>query len=46
MHSYEKTIVDIKTEYTDFLLHIISPLIYEGFKTIYTTSINEDQEIK
>lgn len=34
-HYYEKNIVEIKNEYTEFLINILSPLIYEGIKSIY-----------
>lgn len=44
MHYYEKNIVDIKNIYTDFLLNMISPLIFEGIKSIYTKAITVEQE--
>ncbi|AYV78259.1 MAG: hypothetical protein Edafosvirus8_9 [Edafosvirus sp.] len=34
-HFYERNIVEIKSEYTTFLTNIITPLIYEGIKSIY-----------
>ena len=34
-HYYEKNIVEIKNEYTQFLLNILTPLIYEGIKKLY-----------
>ncbi len=42
MHYYERNIADIKTEYTDFLIHILSPLIYEGLKSMYDKSIEQE----
>ena len=46
MHYYEKNIVDIKNEYTKFLTHIISPLIYEGIKSMYKKAIETDLKFK
>uniref|UniRef100_A0A6C0EE32 Uncharacterized protein n=1 Tax=viral metagenome TaxID=1070528 RepID=A0A6C0EE32_9ZZZZ len=43
-HYYEMNIVEIKNEYTDFLANIISPLIYEGLKSIYATAILYDKK--
>ena len=42
MHYYERNISDIKTEYTDFLIHIVSPLIFEGIKSMYEKSIQQE----
>ena len=42
MHYYERNIADIKTEYTEFLTHILSPLIYEGLKSMYDKSIEQE----
>ena len=39
-HYYEKNIVEIKTEYTDFLVNILTPLLYEGIKSIYDKAVN------
>lgn len=44
MHYYEKNIVDIKQEYTEFLSHIITPLIYEGIKSMYNKSIEAEKK--
>ena len=44
MHYYEKNIVDIKNEYTNFLSHIISPLIYEGFKSMYDRAVELEKQ--
>jgi hypothetical protein len=38
-HYYEKNIVEIKNEYTEFLTNILTPLIYEGIKRIYDKSV-------
>lgn len=38
-HFYEKNIVEIKNEYTSFLINIITPLLYEGMKSIYIFSV-------
>jgi len=38
MHFYEKNIVDIKEIYTDYLINMLSPLLYEGIISIYTHS--------
>lgn len=35
MHFYEKNIVEIKNEYTKFLINLMRPFIYEGFTAIY-----------
>lgn len=42
-HFYERNIVEIKKEYTKFLSNIITPLIYEGIKNIYTKSIETEK---
>jgi hypothetical protein len=39
MHYYEKNIVDIKNIYTDFLLNMLSPLVFEGIKSMYNKAI-------
>ena len=41
---YERNIVEIKNEYTIFLINIITPFIYEGIKSVYAFSINTDNE--
>jgi hypothetical protein len=38
MHYYERTIIEIKNEYTEILLNILTPLIYEGIKKLYDQS--------
>jgi hypothetical protein len=42
MHYYEKNIVDIKKEYTEYLLSIMSPYIYEGFMSMYNEALNNE----
>jgi hypothetical protein len=42
MHFYERNIVEIKNEYTDFLTNIMTPLLYEGIKLIYTESLTTE----
>lgn len=44
MHYYEKNIVEIKTEYTNHLYNIMTPLIYEGFSLIYNEAINMENK--
>ena len=39
-HFYEKNIVEIKEEYTSFLVEITTPFIYEGFKSIYNSAVH------
>ena len=46
MHYYERNIADIKAEYTDFLIHIISPLIYEGIKSMYKKAYEADLKFR
>jgi hypothetical protein len=38
-HFYERNIVEIKTLYTSFLINIITPLIYEGIKSVYNNAL-------
>jgi len=45
-HYYEKNIVEIKNEYTEFLLHILTPLIYEGIKSIYDKAMLLEEQFK
>lgn len=42
-HYYEKNIVEIKNEYTDFLVNIMAPLMYEGIKSMYVVAMNYDK---
>lgn len=44
MHYYEKNIVDIKNIYTDFLTNMMSPLVYEGIKSIYNKSLMVERD--
>jgi len=34
-HFYERNIIEIKEEYTTFLINIITPFLYEGIKSFY-----------
>ena len=45
-HYYEKNIVDIKNEYTDFLMGILTPLLFEGLKSIYDKAIKLEEEFR
>lgn len=44
MHYYEKNIVDIKMEYTTFLVNILTPVVYEGIKILYDKSIDVEKD--
>jgi hypothetical protein len=44
MHYYERNIVEIKTEYTNFLINIMAPLVYEGIKSMYDKAIEIEKE--
>jgi len=44
MHYYERNIVEIKTEYTNFLINIMAPLVYEGIKSMYDKAIEVEKE--
>lgn len=44
-HYFEKTIVDAKTIYTDYLLNVLSPIIYFGLKHIYKDAQNMEAQI-
>ena len=44
MHYYERNISDINSEYTTFLIYILTPLIYEGIKSMYDKSIEKEKE--
>jgi len=45
-HYYEKNIVEIKNIYTTYLVNIISPLIYEGFKSLYENANRIDHKVQ
>ncbi|MBA42450.1 MAG: hypothetical protein CMF62_00385 [Magnetococcales bacterium] len=45
MHFYEKNIVEIKNEYTTFLTDILTPLLYEGFRSLYKTAKDQEDKI-
>jgi hypothetical protein len=44
MHYYERNIVEIKIEYTNFLINIMAPLVYEGIKSMYDKAIEVEKE--
>jgi len=44
MHYYERNIADINNEYTTFLIYIITPLIYEGIKSMYDKCLEKEKE--
>ena len=43
-HFYERNIVEIKTLYTSFLINIITPLIYEGIKSVYNNALSVENK--
>jgi len=43
-HYFEKTIVDAKDIYTDYLLNVFSPLVYYGLKSVYDRAIAEEKK--
>jgi hypothetical protein len=45
-HFYERNIIEIKKEYETFLVNIISPLIYEGFLSLYKESKEYHSQLK
>ena len=42
---YKKNIGEIKQEYTTFLVDVLTPLIYEGIKSIYKDSIKANEQL-
>jgi hypothetical protein len=46
IYFYERNIVEIKNEYTDFLVNIMIPLVYEGFKGMYDKSVLLEQKFR
>lgn len=46
MHYFEKNVVEIKNEYTNFLINIMTPLVYEGIKDIYDKSLLSEKKFK
>jgi len=44
-HYYEKNIVEIKHEYTECLLDITIPFIYEGIKSMYNYARNSHEKL-
>jgi hypothetical protein len=45
-HFYEKNIVEIKEEYTTFLINIMTPFIYEGLQAVYNFALETDKKLK
>lgn len=43
-HYFEKTIVDAKDIYTNYLINIISPLLYNGLKSMYDKSVEIEKK--
>ena len=43
-YNYEQNIVEIKHEYTTFLMNILTPFIYEGIKSVYTFALGIHKE--
>ena len=45
-HYYERNIIEIKNEYTQFLLNILVPALYDGIKALYYHSLNTEKKLK
>ena len=45
-HYFENNIVEIKKEYTEILLDVLTPLIFEGLESIYSNAIRLDTKYK
>ena len=45
-HFYERNITEIKKEYTVFMTNVLSPLIYEGIKNLYTAAKDLDDKFE
>lgn len=45
-HFYEKNIVEIKIEYTTYLLDILTPCMYEGIKSVYAHAEHQYELLK
>jgi hypothetical protein len=43
-HYYEKNIVDIKKEYTDQLVSLLTPVLYEGFQSMYKRALTTESQ--
>lgn len=41
----ERNIVEIKNEYTTFLINIMTPFIYEGIRSVYQFALNAHKEL-
>lgn len=40
-HFYERNITEIKTEYTTYLINILTPIIYEGMVSVYKRALSQ-----
>jgi len=43
-HFYERNVSEIRTEYTTFLVNIMTPFIYEGIRSVYQFALNAHKE--
>jgi hypothetical protein len=44
-HFYEKNIVEIKNEYTTYLIDILTPLLYEGIRSVYDHAVKQSETL-
>lgn len=45
-HFYEKNIVEIREEYTNFLITVITPLLFEGIQSMYKYAKEKFEELE
>lgn len=45
-HYYERNIIEIKNEYTQFLINIMVSPLYEGIKCLYRHALNTEDKLK
>jgi hypothetical protein len=43
-HFYERNVSEIRSEYTTFLINIMTPFIYEGIRSVYQFALNAHKE--
>ena len=43
-HFYEKNIVEIKSEYTSYLVNVLTPLLYEGIQSTYNHAVERSNK--
>lgn len=43
-HFYEKNIVEIKSEYTSYLVNVLTPLLYEGIQSTYNHAVERSSK--